>query len=255
MSETKDTFGLGFRPQHYSWVTTHCPREVDVFEIVSENFMGVGGRPKFFLEKLRANYPILMHGVGLTIGSKGPFDPLYLKRLKELTQFIQPQMVSDHLSWGQLACRNSHDLLPITYTHESMDDMVGKLGYLQDFLGRRFFLENPSAYVAFQDGDYDEAGFFAELLKRTGAGILLDVNNLYVNLKNLNQDPEDFLRALRPQDVGYFHLAGHSDQGDVLVDTHDQAVPESVWALFGKAKAYFPNIPAIVEWDGNIFPY
>ncbi|MBC7530647.1 MAG: DUF692 family protein [Oligoflexus sp.] len=252
MFETKDTFGVGFRPQHYGWVTTHCPREVDVFEIVSENFMGVGGRPKFFLEKLRENYPIFMHGVSLSIGSQGPFDPLYLKKLKELIQFIQPAMVSDHLSWAQLGQRNSHDLLPITYTEESMNDLVGKVGYLQDYLGRRFFLENPSAYVAFSGGDYDEAGFFAELLKRTGAGILLDVNNLYVNLKNLNQDPEDFLRALRPQDLGYIHLAGHSDQGDVLVDTHDHPVPEAVWSLYGKAREYFPNTAAVVEWDDNI---
>ncbi|MBC7658901.1 MAG: DUF692 family protein [Chitinophagaceae bacterium] len=252
MTETKDTFGVGFRPQHYGWVTTHNPPEVDVFEIVSENFMGVGGRPKYFLEKLRENYPILMHGVGLSIGSQGPFDPLYLKQLKDLIQWVEPQMVSDHLSWGQLARRNSHDLLPIAYTHESMNELVGKLAYLQEFLGRRFFLENPSAYVAFEDGDYDEAGFFAELLKRSGAGILLDVNNLYVNLKNLGQNPEDFLRALRPQDVGYFHLAGHSNQGDVLVDTHDRPVPKEVWELFGKAKALFPDRPAIVEWDGNI---
>jgi uncharacterized protein (UPF0276 family) len=252
MSETKDTFGVGFRPQHYGWVTTHRPSEIDVFEIVSENFMGVGGRPKYFLEKLRENYPIMMHGVSLSIGSKGPFDPLYLKQLKELADFVQPMMISDHLSWGQLAQRNSHDLLPIAYTNESMDELVGKIGYLQDYLGRRFLLENPSAYVAFRSADYDEAGFFAELLKRTGAGILLDVNNLYVNLKNLNQDPEDFLRALRPEDVGYFHLAGHSDQGDVLVDTHDHPVTDTVWSLYGKAREYFPGTPAVVEWDGNI---
>ncbi|RYZ58939.1 MAG: DUF692 family protein [Proteobacteria bacterium] len=252
MSETKDTFGVGFRPQHYGWVTTHRPSEIDVFEIVSENFMGVGGRPKYFLEKLRENYPIMMHGVSLSIGSKGPFDPLYLKQLKALADFVEPTMISDHLSWGQLAQRNSHDLLPIAYTNESMDELVGKIGYLQDFLGRRFFLENPSAYVAFQSADYDEAGFFAELLKRSGAGILLDVNNLYVNLKNLNQDPEDFLRALRKEDVGYFHLAGHSDQGDVLVDTHDHPVTDTVWSLYGKAREYFPGTPAVVEWDGNI---
>ncbi len=252
MAETKDTFGLGFRPQHYGWVTTHCPPEVDVFEVVSENFMGVGGRPKFYLEKLRENYPILMHGVSLSIGSPGPFDQKYLRQLKELIHFIQPKMVSDHLSWGRFAHHNSHDLLPIAYTQESMNDLVGKIGYLQDYLGRRFFLENPSAYVAFASADYDEAGFFAELLQRTGAGILLDINNLYVNLRNLNQDPEHFLRALRPEDVGYFHLAGHSDDGQVLIDTHDQPVADTVWSLYGQARAYFPHTPAVVEWDGNV---
>lgn len=252
MTETNDLYGVGFRPQHYGWVTTQRPPEVDIFEIVSENFMGVGGRPRFFLEKLRENYPILMHGVGLSIGSVDPLDPIYLKQLKELIHFVEPQMVSDHLSWNQFARRNSHDLFPLVYTQRTMNELIGKLNYLQEYLGRRFFLENPSAYVAFEAGDYSEAEFFAELLKRTGAGMLLDINNLYVNQKNLDQNPDDFFRALRREDVGYFHLAGHSDQGDVLVDTHDQEVPDSVWSLFAKAKHYFPNVPAIVEWDGNI---
>ncbi len=252
MSETKETFGVGFRPQHYNWVTTHRPAEVDVFEIVSENFMGVGGRPRFFLEKLRADYPVLMHGVSLSIGSRGPFDMSYLKKLKELTHMLQPQMISDHLSWGRLIEHNSHDLLPIVYSKTNLDEIVHKVSYLQDYLGQRFYLENPSAYVAFQGSEYDEAGFFAELLERTGAGILLDLNNLFVNFKNLGQDPERYLRALRPESVGYFHLAGHSDQGDVLVDTHDAPVPDSVWSIYKKAREYFPGIPSVVEWDGNI---
>ncbi|RZA26849.1 MAG: DUF692 family protein [Proteobacteria bacterium] len=252
MSETKETFGVGFRPQHYNWVTTHRPAEVDVFEIVSENFMGVGGRPRFFLEKLRADYPLLMHGVSLSIGSKGPFDMLYLKKLKELTHIIQPQMISDHLSWGRLSERNSHDLLPIVYSKANLDEIAAKVSYLQDYLGQKFYLENPSAYVAFQGSEYDEAGFFAELLQRTGAGILLDLNNLFVNFKNLGQDPEHFLRALRPESVGYFHLAGHSVQNEVLIDTHDQPVPDSVWSIYKKAREFFPGIPSVVEWDGNI---
>lgn len=252
MSETKSKFGVGFRPQHYAWVTTHCPKDVDFFEIVSENFMGVGGRPRLFLEKVRENYPIIMHGVALSIGSKGSLNRRYLEELRKLADFVQPSLISDHLSWAQLGQRNSHDLLPITYTKESLDDIVAKLGYIQDFLGRRFYLENPSAYVAFRDADYDEAGFFAELLKRSGAGILLDINNLYVNQRNLNLDPAEYLRAIRPEDVGYFHLAGHSDQGEVLVDTHDQPVPDAVWALYGKALDAFSNVPTLVEWDGNI---
>ncbi len=252
MSETKETFGVGFRPQHYNWVTTHRPAEVDIFEIVSENFMGVGGRPRFFLEKLRADYPVLMHGVSLSIGSKGPFDMLYLKKLKELTHIVQPQMISDHLSWGRLSERNSHDLLPIVYSKANLDEIAAKVSYLQDYLGQRFYLENPSAYVAFQGSDYDEAGFFAELLQRTGAGILLDLNNLFVNFKNLGQDPEHYLRALRPESVGYFHLAGHTDQGDVLIDTHVGPVPDSVWSIYRKAREYFPGIPSVVEWDDKI---
>lgn len=252
MSETKNTFGVGFRPQHYNWVTTQRPAEIDVFEIVSENFMGVGGRPLSFLDKLRCDYPVIMHGVGLSIGSKGAFDPLYLKRLKSLTQMVEPSLVSDHLSWGRFGEHNSHDLLPIAYSEESLIDIAAKLSYLQDFLGRRFFLENPSAYVAFKGSDYDEAGFFAELCKRTGAGLLLDLNNLYVNARNLGQNPDDYLLALRPEDVGYFHLAGHSDQGNVLVDTHDQPVPDSVWALYSKAQKLFPGKPSIVEWDDKI---
>ncbi len=252
MSEMIEKFGLGFRPQHYSWITTHCPKDVDVFEIVSENFMGVGGRPMHFLDKLRENYPVLMHGVGLSIGSHDPLDPKYLKALKKLADRVDPLMISDHLSWNQLHRRNTHDLLPIAYTQESLDAVVAKLHHIQEFLGRRFFLENASAYVAFREGDYDEAGFFQEMLKRSGAGILLDVNNLYVNQRNLGEDPLRFIAALRPEDVGYFHLAGHTDQGDVLVDTHDQPVPDSVWKLFAKVKEKFRHQPAIVEWDGNI---
>lgn len=253
MSEaTSALYGVGFRSQHYEWVTTHRPSEIDAFEIVSDNFMGVGGRPHCQLEKLRQDFPILMHGVGLSIGSAVPLDRTYLQSLKGLVDRLEPLLVSDHLSWGHLGLYNSHDLLPIVYTKQSLGMLTDKLHAIQDFLGRRFYLENPSAYVSFRAGDYSEADFFVELLDRSGAGILLDLNNLYVNARNLGRSPDHLLRALRPEHIGYFHLAGHSSEVEVLVDTHDQPVSVAVWDLFAKAKAYFPGKPAIIEWDGKI---
>ncbi len=245
-------FGVGFRAEHYAWVTSHRPSQVDVFEIVSENFLGIGGRARVFLDKLRAHYPLLMHGVGLSIGSVEPLNQHYLKQLKELADRIDPIFISDHLCWTAWHKHNTHDLLPVAYTRENLNLIVSRLHEVQEFIGRRFYLENPSTYVVFDSWDFSEVEFYAELIKRSGAGILLDVNNLYVNRTNLGRDPHAFLEFLKQGDIGYLHLAGYSDQGDVLIDTHDAAVSDEVWALYEQVTSRFPDAPTIIEWDAKI---
>jgi uncharacterized protein (UPF0276 family) len=245
-------FGVGLRSQHYQCVVDNRPRSIDAFEIISENFMGVGGRPFSFLEQVRRDYPVIMHGVGLSIGSPGPVDLQYLAQLRQLTSKLQPLLVSDHLCWTTYGRHNSHDLLPIAYTEESLKIVSEKIQIVQDQLGRRLYLENPSAYVAFSAADYGEAEFLCELVKRTGMGVQLDLNNLYVNHRNLGLDPIDYLERLKPESVGYMHLAGHSSNGNVLIDTHDHPVPDPVWQLYRFACKKFHHAHVIVEWDDHI---
>jgi uncharacterized protein (UPF0276 family) len=245
-------FGVGFRSQHYQVVTEQLPANIDLFEIISENFMGVGGRPIYFLNKLKEHYPIVMHGVGLSIGSCHELNREYLKSLKNLIDHVQPKMVSDHLCWTTYQKHNSHDLLPVAYTQQSLMNIAQKLEQIQDFIGQRFYLENPSAYVAFEYADYSEAEFLCELVKRSGAGIMLDVNNLYVNQMNQGLDPIAYLELLPRDSVGYMHLAGHSREDQVIIDTHDHPVCDEVWELYRIATQKFDRVPVIVEWDGNI---
>ena len=249
---TPKTFGVGLRPQHYQLVADERPTDVDHFEIISENFLGVGGRPRWFLDRIREHYPLFMHGVGLSIGSPDPLAADYLAALASLVKELKPRFVSDHLCWTTIGGRNSHDLLPVAYTRASLELIANRVDAVQERLGRRLLLENPSAYVAFRAWDYDEAGFFAELCRRTGAGILLDVNNLYVNHRNLGADPLTYLDRLSPSDVGYLHVAGHQDHGDLLIDTHDAPVCAAVWELYRWATARFPAAPVVVEWDDQI---
>lgn len=244
-------FGVGFRPDHYLHVTEYKPR-IDWLEVISENFMGVGGRPLHFLEKARADYPVVLHGVGLSIGSKEPLNRPYLMKLKELVRRVAPPFVSDHLCWTSHGGHNSHDLLPVPYTEKFLQLVADKVQDVQDFLQQRFFLENPSAYVAFAHNDMSEVEFFRELCARTGCGMLLDVNNLFVNHSNLGLDTGRYLATLREEDIGYFHLAGHSVNGEVRIDTHDHPVVEEVWQLYEQAVQKWPDAPTLVEWDDNI---
>jgi uncharacterized protein (UPF0276 family) len=251
-------FGVGFRPAHYRHVTATRPSDVDWFEVISENFMGVGGRPRRYLESLRSAYPVAMHGVALSIGSVDPLHKQYLARLKELADFLEPALLSDHLCWTGRGGHNSHDLLPMPLTAESLRHVAARVGKVQDFLGRRLFLENPSAYVGFAADRIPEAEFLAELCRRTGCGLLLDVNNLYVNHRNLGLDPLAYLETLQPDTVGQFHLAGHMTERDdagrpvVRIDTHDAPVAAEVWALYRVAAARFPQAATLIEWDDKI---
>jgi uncharacterized protein (UPF0276 family) len=252
MSLRRGAAGAGFRPAHYREVTERRPVAFDFFEIVSENFMGVGGRPRRFLTELRSAYPVAMHGVALGIGGREPLDERYVDRLVALADWLEPAYVSDHLCWTRLGQHNSHDLLPLAYTTEALKRIASRLDHLQERLGRRFYLENPSAYVAFDGAAWAEDDFLVELVRRTGCGILLDVNNLYVNQRNLGLDPAAYLAKMQAADVCYMHVAGHTDAGDVLIDTHDHAPPPAVWDMLAAAAKLLPGTAAMIEWDDNV---
>lgn len=248
------TFGLGYRPDYYQDLMREDAK-VDFLEVISENFMSTGGRPARILAELREKFPIAMHGVGLSIASVQPLNQEYLSVWRQLVMRIQPCFVSDHLCWTQHAHKNSHDLLPPALTDETLALVADRIKQIQDYLGRQFFLENPSAYVLFANNGWDEAGFLAELVRRTGCGILLDVNNLYVNCLNLGYDPCRYLRQLPKAAVAYFHLAGHTRGPDVSIDTHDAPVSHEVWNLYTLAASIFPDAATLLERDAKLPPY
>lgn len=248
--------GLGFRPCHYQEILATRPSAIAWLEVISENFMNIGGRPREVLETARTTYPIALHGVGLSIGSPEPISQKYLQDLKDLTSWVNPCLISDHLCFTSHGRHNSHDLLPIPYTKLLLERISDRLKLIQDFLGRRFMLENPSAYVSYAKNDMTEQEFLARLVENTGCGILLDLNNLYVNQMNLGTDPLNYLSTIPEAAVGQIHLAGHSieetAQGTVRIDTHDHAVREEVWSLYQIAKGKWPEASTMVEWDDHI---
>ena len=245
-------FGLGFRPRYLGDLVDARPA-VDWLELVSENFMGIGGRTRQMLLRLRADYPLALHGVSLSIAGTDPLDTGHLTRLRELADEIEPRCVSDHLCWTSWRGRESHDLLPIAYTEAALTHVARRVDQVQERLGRRLYLENPTVYVAFADAAMDEAEFLAALCARSGCGVLLDVNNLFVNALNLGVDPRRYLERLQPESVAYLHVAGHAVLPDVRVDTHDATVSDPVWAVYRAAAARFPAAATVLERDGR-FP-
>ncbi|HET9480804.1 MAG TPA: DUF692 domain-containing protein [Candidatus Polarisedimenticolia bacterium] len=243
--------GVGLRREHFERVLSG-PTRVDWFEVISENFMVRGGRPLDVLSRVRRDYPVVLHGVSLSVGSSDPLDEGYLKRLAELAAFAEPAWVSDHLCWTGVGGRNAHDLLPMPLTEESLDHVVSRVGRVQERLGRRIALENVSSYVAFASSTIPEWEFLAEMARRADCGILLDVNNVFVSSVNHRFDPDAYLAAIPPDRVWQFHLAGHSDHGAYLLDTHDAPVRDEVWELYRRACARFGPVPTLIEWDGNI---
>jgi uncharacterized protein (UPF0276 family) len=245
--------GIGLRTAHFARFLAERP-QVDWVEAVSENFMAPGGRPIAVLEKVRAEVPVVLHGVSLAIGSVAPLDERYLAELAALVRRIDPAQVSDHLCWGTHRGQYLHDLLPLPYTEEALAHVAGRVAQVQERLGRPLLLENPSAYVAFKHSTMTEWEFLAELTRRTGCGILLDVNNVFVSARNFGFDPLDYLRAIPADRVGYLHLAGHADRGTYLFDSHDHAVPAPVWALYREVLRRLGPVPTLVEWDDAIPP-
>lgn len=247
--------GLGLRTVHYPRVTSEpCPG-IDWFEIISENFIYPGGNPRRVLDKVRASYPVVMHGVSLSIGSTDPFDEGYLDDLVQLARDIEPALISDHLCWASLGGHTVHDLWPVPYTEQALEHLVSRVGYVQERLGRRILLENPSSYAVFAASEMGEAEFLAELARRADCGILLDVNNVWVSCKNNRWDPEAYLAALPGERVGQIHLAGHSDEGDLLIDTHDHTVCDPVWDLYRKTMARLGPVSTLLERDDHIPPF
>ncbi|WP_324958166.1 DUF692 family multinuclear iron-containing protein [Oligoflexus sp.] len=245
-------FGVGLRPAHYPDFHARNTPKIDWLEIISENFMGIGGRPRRHIEKIRSDYPIASHGVGLGIAGLDPLNERYLKLLKEMIDWLQPAMVTDHLCWTSWKGQQSYDLLPFPLNEESLNHICARVQKVQETLKRPMLLENPSMYIDFLASDMHEPDFLNELCARTGCGILLDINNCMVNSKNLGWDPEFYINRLKPEYVGQFHLAGHSVSEDICIDTHDQPVPDEVWSLYRKAIKLFPGVPSLVEWDGHL---
>jgi len=246
-------FGLGLRPPHYQDVVEGEPR-VDWWEVISENFLVAGGNPRRVLRQVRERWPVVLHGVSLSIGSVDPVDDDYLGRLAALVAEVDPPIVSDHLCWTSLGGHAGHDLWPLPYTEEALALVVDKVGRVQDRIGRRILLENPSSYVTFTASQIPEAEFLAEVARRADCGILLDVNNVYVSSTNHGWDPIAYLAAIPAGRVGQIHLAGHSDEGTHLLDTHDHPVCDAVWALYGEAYARFGEVATIIERDDHIPP-
>jgi uncharacterized protein len=243
--------GVGLRNQHFSYLMRHDP-QVDWFEIISENFMDNFGYARHVLERIAAMRPVVMHGVSLSIGSTDPLDWSYLKSLKELAEFVRPKWISDHLCWTGVAHVNTHDLLPMPLTEESLRHVVERVAQVQDFLQRPLVLENPSTYLEFRQSSINEWDFLSELARETGCGLLLDVNNVYVSAYNHGFDPEHYIRSLPAESIVQIHLAGPSDCGQYLVDTHNQPVPTPVWHLYKLAQELTGGVSALLEWDADI---
>lgn len=246
-------FGVGLRPKHYPEILDAYP-PVDWFEIISENFMLPGGRPLHVLEQIRGHYPIALHGVSLSIGSTDPLDTAYLARLRDLISRFAPAWVSDHLCWTSVGSRNVHDLLPLPYTAEAVEHVAARVRQVQDVLGRRILLENVSTYLQFQHSTMPEWEFVSEVAGRADCGILLDVNNVFVSASNHGFCPRQYLDAIPTHRVHQFHLAGHSDRGTFLHDTHDHPVADAVWELYAHAVRRFGAVSTSIEWDEHIPP-
>lgn len=247
------SFGLGLRTAHYSDFLA-APQPVDWLEILSDNYMVPGGKPLAMLHALRERYPMVMHGVALSIGSVDGPDPGYLRRLAALAQRVQPLWVSDHLCWTGVHGRHMHDLLPLPYTDEALRIVVRNVKRVQDALGQRILLENVSSYLDFDCSRLTEWAFVRAVCDEADCNLLLDVNNVHVSAANHGFDALDYLRHLPATRVQQIHLAGHTDHGDLLVDTHDHAVADPVWALYRQALQRFGSVPTMIERDDHIPP-
>ena len=246
-------FGLGLRHQHYQTILNEKPH-VDWFEILSENYLVPGGKPLYYLDKIREHYPMVMHGVSMSIGSKDSIDLDYLRDLKNLIKRVEPKWISDHLCWTGIDKKNTHDLLPLPYTEEAINHIVTQIRQVQDFLGQRILIENLSSYITYQQSYMTEWEFLSEIAERADCLILLDVNNVYVSSVNHEFKPEDYINALPITRVFQIHLAGHSYDGDCIIDTHDHPVIDPVWDLYAKTIQRFGAVSTMIERDDNIPP-
>jgi uncharacterized protein (UPF0276 family) len=246
-------FGAGLRAEHYEDVLGGRPN-VDWFEAISENYMDTGGRPLAIVEAVRRDYPLALHGVGLSIGSVDPLSERYLERLSTLVSRIEPSLVTDHLCWTGVDGRSLFDLLPLPYTEEALAHVVARVRRVQDFLGRRILLENPSTYIAYRASMMPEHEFLAAVAEQADCGILLDVNNVYVSATNHGFDPRAYIDAIPVERVGQLHLAGYTDTGSYLFDTHSAPVSDAVWDLYAHTVRRFGSVSTLVEWDAEIPP-
>lgn len=245
-------FGLGLRTEYYQVILSEQPL-VDWFEILTENYLVPGGKPLYFLEQIRKNYPMVMHGVSLSIGSTDPLDWNYLKQVKQLAHRIEPAWISDHLCWTGIHGKNTHDLLPIPYTEEAIQHIVTRIQQVQEFFGRQILLENVSSYITYTQSDLTEWEFLREISERADCHLLLDINNIYVSAVNHAFDPLEYLHMIPPERVYQIHLAGHSNIGDYIIDTHDHDVAPAVWDLYRQALQHIGPVSTMIERDDH-FP-
>lgn len=246
-------YGLGLRKEHYETVLTERPK-VDWFEIVSENYMVDGGKPLDYLTRIREHYPMVMHGVSMSIGSTEPLNFDYLKQLKELIKRVEPEWISDHLCWTGVNGLNLHDLMPLPYTEEAIQHVAERVSQVQDYLGQQILLENVSSYVSYTDSVMSEWEFFREVTERADCKILLDINNIYVSAYNHNFDPFTYLTAMPSERVYQFHLAGHTHENNLIIDTHDHPIADPVFDLYAAAVEHFGRVSTMIERDDNIPP-
>ena len=243
--------GIGLRTTHYTEILSRFP-EVDWFEVLSDNYLYTRGRPLEILDQIAERYPVVMHGVSLSVGSTDPLDLDYLGELKTLRERIGARWVSDHLCWTGVAGRNNHDLLPLPFTEEALLHTARRVRQIQDFLGAPLVLENPSSYVEFAGTPLREWEFLKGVVELADCGILLDVNNVYVSAKNHGFNAEEDLAAVPMERVVQIHVAGHTDYGTHAIDTHVGPVPDPVWQLLARARALGADAPVLLEWDSDI---
>lgn len=247
-------YGLGLRTDYYDIILQQNP-QVDWFEILSENYMVRGGKPLYYLDAIAERYPLVMHGVSMSIGGTDPLDFDYLRQLKELIERVGPRWVSDHLCWTGQGGHNLHDLMPLPYNDEAINHVVQRVQQVQDFLGRQILLENVSSYVTYRHSVMSEWEFYARIAEQADCLMLLDINNVYVSSRNHGFDPFTYIQGMPRQRVRQFHLAGHTDCGDYVIDTHDHPVVDPVWELYARALAHFGPVSTMIERDDRMPPF
>lgn len=246
-------FGLGLRSEHYNDLLDN-DHSIDWLEVLSENYMIEGGKPLYYLDRICERYPVVLHGVSLSIGSVDPLNKQYLVDLKKLADRTHPKWISDHLCWTGTQGLNLHDLLPLPYTDEALKHLVNRIHQVQEFLGRRILLENVSSYLTYQHSTISEWEFLREVAQQADCLILLDINNIHVSAHNHGFDPLDYLNGMPAERIQQIHLAGHLNKGDYSIDTHDHEIIDSVWELYAESVRRFGHVSTMIERDDDIPP-
>lgn len=244
-------FGVGLRTAHFQHILAETP-PVDWFEILSENYLDTGGRPAYVLDQVAERYPVVMHGVSMSVGSTDPLDFEYLRKLKALAHRTKAHWISDHLCWTGISGLNTHDLLPMPYTDESLKHVCERVRVISDFLERPVFFENPSTYLEFAESTWTEWAYLREMTERTGCGLLLDVNNVFVSAFNHGFDAFEYIDNIPVGRVAQIHLAGHTNKGTHILDTHSDHVVDGVWELYRRVYQRMGGISTLLEWDEAI---
>jgi len=246
-------YGLGLRPVHYQDILEQLPA-VDWFEALTENYLVPGGKPLYFLDRVREHYPVVLHGVSMSIGASEPLNLDYLRQVKALARRIEAEWISDHLCWTGVHGKNLHDLMPLPYTEETIRHVAGRVRQAQDVLGRQLLLENVSSYVTYRASQISEWEFLGAVAEAADCLILLDINNIHVSAFNHGFDAQDYLDGIDPRRVRQIHLAGHQNHGDYIIDTHDEPIIDAVWDLYAAALRRFGPVSTMIERDDNIPP-